>query len=251
MTNRFVFVAPAYNAARTMRQFMLSLAAQSYQNWGLVLVDDMSTDDTANACRNIARELGLWKSGNIHVIPNDAKKWEVANVLTGIREGIVGTGKLLADDIVCRIDPDDYLCDNDALRIMDEVYRTTDADALWTMHRWFDDKRITKYNISQALPEGADPYRHPWVSSHLKTFRKRLIDDVNEENFRGPDGEYIKRAGDQAIYLPVLHRATKRVFLPVVTYAYRCNMDPETFQTPDAKFQAAEAEFLRNRGFVS
>ena len=106
-------------------------------------------------------------------------------------------------------------------------------------------------NISGPMQDGADPYKHPWVSSHLKTFRKSLITNVPDENFRGPDGDYIKRAGDQAIYLPVLHNSKKRGFFPRVMYYYRIDMKPETFQSDDAKFQKSEGEFLRERGYVT
>jgi hypothetical protein len=100
------------------------------------------------------------------------------------------------------------------------------------------------------MPDDADVYAYPWVSSHLKTFRKTLINEVKDENFRGEDGNYIRRAGDQAIYLPVLHKSKKRLFLPRVMYHYTIKDVPETYQTDDARFQKDEAIFLRKRGFV-
>jgi hypothetical protein len=101
------------------------------------------------------------------------------------------------------------------------------------------------------MPPDADPYNFPWVSSHLKTFRKRLINDVNDINFRGEDGNYIRRAGDQAIYLPILFKTKKRGFVPRVFYHYTIDeKNGEVYQTDDAKFQKNEAEFLRHRGFT-
>jgi hypothetical protein len=100
------------------------------------------------------------------------------------------------------------------------------------------------------MPDNADPYLFPWVSSHLKTFRKCLLNGVNDVNFRGSDGNYIRRAGDQAIYLPALHNSKKHVFLPRVMYHYTIKDTPETYSTNDAHFQREEANFLRNRGYV-
>jgi glycosyltransferase involved in cell wall biosynthesis len=242
MSNRFSFVAPIYNASDTLEQMLVSIAAQSYKNWRVILIDDMSSQEHSCRCCAIIDRLRPIIE-NIEVVYNIEKKWEVANVLKGI-------SMCDDDDIIVRIDGDDYLCDLDALKIINEIYEQIPCDVLWTKHRWFDDKRITQYNISANLPDGLNPYVSPWVSSHMKTFRKRLINDVNDVNFRGEDGEYIKRAGDQCVYLPLLYKSKKRVFLPVVTYAYRCNMDPETFQTDDAKFQKKEAQFLRKRGYV-
>jgi glycosyltransferase involved in cell wall biosynthesis len=243
MNNRFVFVAPMYNASDTLAQMLHSICGQSYKNWKLVLVDDVSTREHTEKTKKIiggfSSEYFKEYSSKIEVVWNTTKKWEVANVLLGI-------SRCEDTDIVCRIDADDWLTDLDALSIIDSVYSQTNCDALWTAHRWsFSDK-----NISGPLPTDADVYSYPWVSSHLKTFRKSLINDINDENFRGEDGEYIRRAGDQAIYLPVLHRAKSKIFLPRVMYHYTIKDVPETYQTNDATFQRDEALFLRRRGYV-
>ncbi len=182
----------------------------------------------------------------VTVIDNTEKKWEMANVLAGINHSLVKD-----NDVILRCDPDDFLCDLDALRILNDVYNQTNCDVLWTKHRWFDDNQVTNFNISEDMPNNADPYKYKWVTSHCKTFRKHLINNIPDENFRGSDGKYITRAGDQSLLLPILSVAKKRMFLPLVTYAYRCNLQPETFQTEDAKFQLQESQYIRARGFIS
>lgn len=248
MDNRFVFVVPMYNASATLGQCLASVVGQSYGNWRIILIDDVSSKEEAGKeAQVIVRWRTLHEPGLMHdfadaqvqVVWNDTKRWEVANVLHGI-------STCEPDDIVCRLDADDWLTDLDALAYLNAVYERTGAEALWTAHRWgFTDK-----NISGPMPPDADPYRHPWVSSHLKTFRKRLIDGVDDRNFRGEDGEYVRRAGDQAIYLPILSNTRKRAFVPRVFYHYTIDDVPETYQTPDAKFQRDEALFLRARGYV-
>lgn len=244
-----------FNASKTLGQMLASLAAQSYKNWRLILIDDASDKyevirhhEIINSWRNVIepgwRSCGQALNAKVRVFWNDEKRWEVANVLHGISQAS-------SDDIIVRLDADDYLCDADAFRIINEAYKQTGCDCLWTAHRWFDDDQITMQNISGPLPDGADPYVHAWVSSHLKTFRKRLLDGVKDENFRNADGEYFKRIGDQAVMLPALRNASKRIYLPLCTYAYRCSMKPETFQTDDAKFQRLEALILRARGYVA
>ncbi len=237
--SRFVFVAPMWNAEATLPQMLYSLYGQSYPNWRLILIDDVSEPTHVASAKDWLERFENMSVGHVTTIWNVEKKWEVANVLAGI--------KLCKDeDIICRIDADDFLTDLDALMYLNALYERCGAEALWTAHRWgFTDK-----NISGPMPPDADPHKHPWVSSHLKTFRKRLINDVKDENFRGEDGEYIRRAGDQAIYLPILHNAKKRGFVPRVFYHYNIRDVPETYQTSDAMFQRDEALFLRERGYV-
>ena len=234
MRNRFVFVSPMYNASTTLRQMLVSLLGQTYGDWRLILIDDVSNLDEVHACNDIVSSL---RDDRVFVQHNTTKKWETENVLLGVSQ-------CRDTDIVCRIDADDYLCDLDALSFIDEAYEKTLCEVLWTAHRW----NFTNTNISGPLPDRADPYAHPWVSSHLKTFRKALINGVNDENFRGQDGSYIKRAGDQALYLPILRKARKRVYLPIVAYHY--NIKYERLDVRDTMFQKSEADFLRERGFI-
>jgi len=243
MNNHFVFIAPMYNASDTLPMMLHSLCGQSYNHWKLILIDDVSSQEHREKSEKICNEFKLLLnkkySDNIINVWNVEKKWEVANVLHGL-------SFCNDNDIVCRIDADDWLTDTDSLAIIDSAYQQTECDILWTAHRWgFSDK-----NISGPMSQDSNPYKHPWVSSHLKTFRKKLLNDVKDENYRGEDGNYIRRAGDQAIYLPALHNSKKRIFLPRVMYHYTINDVPETYQTNDAIFQRDEAVFLRNRGYV-
>ena len=236
--NRFVFIMPAYNAQDTIFRTLVSVWNQTHDNWKIIIRDDVSTDKTSDVVDQFVSYFGV--QDKVSIVKNKEKKWEVANILDMLQE-------CESDDIICRLDGDDWLCDSDALSIIDHRYRTLGCEALWTKHRW----SFSQMNISGPLPKDADPYKHPWVSSHLKTFRKKLIDNVSDENFRGKDGEYFKRIGDQAVYLPVLHNAKGNWhFEPIVAYHYTIDMNPKTFQSEDAKFQKSEGDFLRYRGFI-
>jgi glycosyltransferase involved in cell wall biosynthesis len=228
---------PAFNAANTIVQSLLSVVAQTHSDWKVIVRDDLSNDGTADIARRFSQHLGI--SDKVEVQINETKKWEVQNVLEMISQ-------CKEEDIICRLDADDWLTDTDILTILNHRYDAEGCDAVWTAHRW----GFSSMNISGPLPENTDVYSHPWVTSHFKTFRKSLITGISDENFRGQDGNYFKRIGDQSIYLPVLHRARKRLFEPVVAYHYTIDMQPETFQTDDAKFQKSEAEYLRSRRFV-
>jgi len=236
--NRFVFIMPCYNAEKTITQSLFSVIGQSYMNWKILIRDDMSTDNTRSIIDNIIKVFALQEK--ISVVTNTEKKWEVANILDMLKE-------CEEDDIVCRLDGDDWLTDLDCLAILNNRYNETGVDVMWTAHRW----SFTDFNISKDLPRDADPYIHPWVSSHFKTFRKKMISPVHDNNFRGSDGEYFKRIGDQAIYLPVLKNAKGNWhFEPRVMYHYTIDIKKETFESEDAQFQKEEGEFLRKRGYL-
>lgn len=251
-SNRFVFVACHYNMSASIARMLHSICAQSYTDWRLIITDDVSSiraqrDGSwiVSRFQELLNDGSAESMGKIVWKQNVQKKWETLNVLTMIREHCDD------DDIVCRIDADDALIDSHALYAIDQVYRESDCDALWTNHRWVSPEgEVSGMNISGPITERLPVHKCKWTMSHMKTFRKRLLNDVNEENFKDADGNYFRRAGDRAVYLPALHRARKKVHLPMVTYAYTCSLKPETFQTEDAKFQKAEADFIAARGFV-
>jgi glycosyltransferase involved in cell wall biosynthesis len=238
MNNRFVFIVPAYNAEETITRSLVSVWTQTHENWKMIIIDDMSTDKTTEIVSQFKTRVG--NSDKIELIVNEDKKWEVGNIIQGLNY-------CDKNDIICRLDGDDWLCDTDALTIINHKYNKLGCDVLWTAHRW----SFSNHNISSNLPKNADPYKHEWVSSHLKTFRKSLVENVSDNNFRGQDGEYFKRIGDQALYLPVLHQSAGNWhYEPIVAYHYTISPTPELFESEDAKFQKSEAEYLRQRGFL-
>ena len=239
MSNRFTFVMPTFNAVDTVQYSINSVMMQNYPNTKIVVIDDMSTDGTPDAVQELIEGYGVGEE-KIKLIVNTEKKWEVANVLEGMNYAE-------ESDIICRLDGDDWLCDIDALAILNYRYETEGFDAIWTAHRW----SFTHANMSTELPNDANPYEHPWVSSHLKTFRKKLLSGVSDSNFRNSQGEYYKRIGDQVIYLPALYQAAGNWhFEPIVAYHYSIELNQDTFHTEDAKFQKSESEELRARGFI-
>jgi glycosyltransferase involved in cell wall biosynthesis len=242
--NKFVFIAPMHNASKTLQQMLLSIYVQSYKNWQLILIDDVSDEDHIIECQSILSDFHCmhdFTEDKITVVWNTEKKWETANVLRGI--------SMCSDkDIICRIDADDYLTDTDCLMYMNNVYNQTNAEALWSAHRW----GMSDKNISGPMPRDADPYKYPWISSHLKSFRKCLLNNIPYENFTNMNGDLVRRCGDQAIYLPVLKCAKIRGYVPRVFYHYTIDeQGGAVYQTEDAKFQKQEADFIRQRGYVS
>lgn len=238
--NRFVFVVPMFNASKTLARMLHSICGQSYDNWRIILFDDVSDEEHKKESKMILDKfMNLHDHKKFEIIWNSTKKWETSNVIRGV-------SRCDNDEIICRLDADDFLTDLDALAIVNRCYVESGCDIAWTMHRWNDSSK----NISGPLPAQADPYKYPWVTSHLKTFRTRLLCDVHFDNFKNQNGDWVKRAGDQAIYLPALYKTQKRLFIPQVMYHYTIDITPEVFSSEDTKFQFEEAQFIRKRGFI-
>ena len=225
--NRFVFLITCFNEEKGIIKTLKSIYAQSYEDWRVIIRNDMSTDNTIDIIKEFKVNHKVI-SDKITLINNKRKFGEVENTLDTLNI-------IEEDEIVCRIDAGDWLVDNDILYLIDNIYKeNNDLDVLWTNHRW----GYTPKNISSGMPLGCDVYKHPWVSSHMKTFRRSAFHDIPDSNFRDDEGEYIMIACDQAIFLPLLHKTNLRErkygHFPLTAYHYNIRLkeriDKETLQ---------------------
>jgi len=244
MKNRFVFVVPYYNAEEDIAKTLHSMMAQSYDNWRAILINDVSTDSGPGLVERIVE-------GSIHrdkftLVDRTEKYGEVCNTLVSLES-------IEDDEVVCRLDGGDWLLENDLLWVLNETYKDPSQAVAWTAHRW----SYTPRNISgpMNLQPNQTVYQHPWVSSHLKTFRAEQLRKVPKANFFADDGQYIMIACDQAIFLPMMHlshREGKKLnFIPVVGYHYNIDLgDKNLFTSQRSINQKMSAEMIRERGFL-
>ena len=243
MKTNFVFVVPAYNCQDDITQSIKSVYAQSYDDWRMVIYDDMSTDKTVTVINDLSKKLGI--SEKIKVISREEKYGETRNTVDAVRH-------IDDHDVVCRLDAGDWLTELDTLAILNTIYTQHDPAVVWTAHRW----GYTSQNISGPLSSpDAHVYTHPWVSSHLKTFRRNAMKGINEANFKDAEGNWIMIGCDQAVFLPMLHKAfldnRSRLFLPICCYHYNINLgDPDLFTCDRSQTQKKSAEWIRMRGYI-
>lgn len=240
--SNFVFVTPAFNCQDKLIQTIKSVYAQSYNNWRMVVYDDMSTDNTPQIVEDLSKQLKL--GDKLKVVSRTEKYGEVRNTLDAVNF-------INNDEVVCRLDGGDWLVDIDALAILDQIYRDGNPSVLWTKHRW----SFTPKNISGPLDKNVSVYKQPWVSSHLKTFRKSAINNISVQNFKDDKDNWIMIACDQAVFLPIIHKAMTEnkhcIFLPIVMYHYDIDIDnPNLFESNRSKKQKYSAEWIRARGFI-
>ena len=241
---QFVFLTPAYNCKDKIKQTMMSIFSQSYDNWRAVFVDDMSTDGTGDYIIDIAKQFGYEK--RVSLVTRKEKYGEVRNTIEELKY-------IAPQEVVVRLDGGDWLTENDTLHFLNEIYREHKPAVCWTAQRW----SYTNYGISKqmALQPNQSVYEHPWVSSHLKTFRAAALKKVNPKNFYDDDGNWIMIACDQAVFLPMMHLAVKEklplVFLPIVCYHYNIDLQkPDLFTEDRSVRQKMSAEWIRERGYV-
>jgi glycosyltransferase involved in cell wall biosynthesis len=221
-----------------------TLASQSRTAWRAIFIDDVSEDGTADVVESVAGELGI--ADRLTLIRHEERRYKTRNVVDAVREHVGD------DEIVVMLDGDDWLASDRALEILAREY-AAGWDVVWGNWVGSDGTRGTSWHLNPFLPVR----RQPWVTSHLFSFRARLLKDVPDGEFKDDEGNWFRAACDQAIALPVLERAVRRKHVEEVLYVYnRANPHSHDKQgrlvnplVSDA--QAAASAILYSRAAIS
>ena len=232
---RLVIIAPCYNAQKNLEQLVQSLKIQNDNRWELLIVDDISTDQTVDVIKDLAST-----DDRISFEINTEKKYALKNIVDASRK------YQDCDDVVIGvIDGDDSLCNPDAVGLVLSEYETG-ADVVWTAHRW----DINGMNISKNIPAHVNPYQWEWCSSHFRTFRSSMLNQISDANFLDYKGSWFKRGYDQALMLPLLYNTKNRRYINEVCYLYNIDSVSMPDRNWTEKDQISTINFVRARGFV-
>ena len=198
----FVICGRNVEAARFKRCFD-SLASQDYDNWGAVVVDDASTNgfgDYAEALLESFRE-------RVTLVRNRQRRGSLHNTWNAIASYCGNP-----ESVIVTLDADDALIGEHALeRVLAEYDRGADA-TVGSMLR-LDKEACYRPNFNN--PRWWDSN----VWQHLRTFRKRLFDAIDVDDFK-IDGEWIEPAADWAFMVPIIEMASSPRHITEELYLY-------------------------------
>lgn len=188
MNNRFVILIGSYNNEKWIEQNLESVICQTHTNWKLIYYNAASTDKTGE----IANAYAL-KDHRISYMTTEErhrKTWFFQNA--HLAEPISDS------DIVCVLDGDDFLANEDVLRYLNDVYNEKNC--------WMTYGGMIVWNggdsTQEAFPQNSEApaevklhklYRKDlWRYSHMRTCRGFLWKRLNPQDFiSNHDGEYM------------------------------------------------------------
>jgi glycosyltransferase involved in cell wall biosynthesis len=188
MNNRFVILIGSYNNEQWVAQNLDSVLSQTYKNFKIIYYNAASTDKTGEIADAYAK-----KDSRINVVSSaerHLKSWFLANAehLEDIKD----------NDIVCVLDGDDFLGNEDVLEYLNAVYNQTDC--------WMTYGGMIVWNggdsTQEAFPQNSEApaevklhklYRKDlWRYSHFRTCRGFLWKRVNKRDLiSSTDGQYM------------------------------------------------------------
>jgi glycosyltransferase involved in cell wall biosynthesis len=252
LSNAFVIVVPAYNAGHYLLHTLHSIVEQTFGDCGIIIRDDMSTDDTPALA---ARVLGLdgtrktytrYCGRDLLYIRNDRKYYGGGNTYDSVRHYVRNK-----QAVVGVVDGDDKLLDPDALRKIYRVYQEKGAWLVWSQHQATSRSGSTPAGYSGPLPPDEALYRdrNYWAVSHFRTCRAWLFDHLDRRDLRDPftGGPFCAYAADAAFIYPLIELCgnDKSYFLDEVLYLYNDELDTNENKKPGEQV-ARYTHYIRN-----
>lgn len=195
-----VVVTLMYNTGTDCIESLSSAFAQNYQNYHIIVVDDCSTNNSAEIVKNYIEQQG-WQN-KVHFIQNSIRRDVTANHELAV--------SLCNDnDIVIALDGDgDMFAHSNVLSYINKVY--TLYPQTWMTYGSFIVKSTGQRIFHGPLPTDVlanrTVRRHDFITSHLRTFRAWLFKQVKHEDllYRG---NYPKYAPEIPFIFPMLEMA--------------------------------------------
>lgn len=199
---KFHIVTAAYNCQNYIRKCLDMLSIQTYKNWDGVVVDDCSTDNTLQIIKSalpkkmvcVANTKNIGSLANQHkALPMGCQKEK-------------GAIKISDEDVIVKVDGDDWLYDEHVLEKLAVYYN--DPEVWMTYGSCIRSTTKQRGQTAKPVPKDYDFRKNRWVLSHLRSYKYFLwkniyIDDLKSNRTK----DFYTTSEDCAIMKPMAEMA--------------------------------------------
>lgn len=214
---RFSVIVPVYNAESYLKHCLDSILNQTFQDFEIVIVNDGSTDSSADICRQYQES----NPEKIILINQDNKGIFVARKIAFLHA---------QGEIIVSVDSDDALR-ADALEILDRTFRKTQAQIV--CYESTRDITFNKPSKNRGLFSGEEVFEgrqkrklYELICGTLffnnLCFKAISRDVIDVKDYYSECGN-LSFGEDAWLVLPALDRAKKIIYIPDSLYFYRLN----------------------------
>lgn len=212
---KFVIMTASYNNEQFYQWNLESVFNQTYTDWQMVYIDDVSTDGTGKKVQEYAKKRGF--GHKVKVIINTEKCYCLKNYYREIH-------KVPDDRIIVTLDGDDALAGADVLSYLNGVYSNPDVWCTYGNYKEYPrprrdhTKRLRPF--PQSIVDGNKFREYRWNVHHLRSFYAGLFKNIKREDFMY-SGSFFKVVEDVAYMLPILEQCgSHHRFIEKVMYLY-------------------------------
>jgi len=248
LTNKFIIIVPVFNAKDLIETCLISILSQTFNDLGVIIRDDMSTDGTDILIKeflgiNEDKVLTQYMGKDIIYIRNDKKYYPVGNTYDSVINYVDNT-----DAIIGVVDGDDSLIKSDAIQKIFNIYETKNKWMVWSQHvKSFGDGESKELPSDDIIYSG----RNYWSVTHFRTSKIGLFYKLNVQDLLDPfvENSYYTFAGDAAFLFPFCEMCgnDKAYFLNEKLYQYNNDL-PTNEHNKSIETAIKYGTYIRNNG---
>ena len=236
--NRFVLLVGSYNNEKWVAQNIESVLQQTHKNFRLVYYNAASTDKTYELVQSYAKQdtrITLHSTST-----RNLKTWFFHNL------PLIET--IYDNDIICVLDGDDFLSNDEVLNYLNEIYNQTNCWMTYGgMICWEGGDKIAEPFPQNSVPPpeifAQKLYRKDlWRYSHMRTARGFLWKRLNTEDFTSSyDGKYLSMCDLPTVY-PMLEMCPAHKIFRIEESIYILNISKENGCRSSEELKVANLE---------
>lgn len=221
---RIVVVSTFYNAENYIEKCIVSVASQDYNNYCHILVNDCSTDNSREIAENTIKRLPENIREKFILLNREKNEGAVYNQIMTFRDPFIKD-----DDIIMILDGDDWLVnDPDIFDFYNNLYQNDETEfsygSCWSI---VDNIPLISQPYPKHILEKKSYREHKFnwglPYTHLRTFKKRLINNINDSVFLNENGEWFRAGGDVATFYNIIEQADSKKVKCVSRIVYNYN----------------------------
>jgi len=216
-----VIISPFYNCAQYIEQCIKSVASQDYDNYHHILIDDCSTDNSFDKAKSIIEILPKNLINKFTLVKNSERVGAVKNQINTIKKIIN------KESIVMLLDGDDSLInDNNIFNYYNGVYDGTVEFTYGSCWSMVDNIPLISQPYPEIVKKNKNYRQHHfnWILpyTHFRTFKRFLLDLVDDNQFKDSSGNWYKAGGDGSVFYALIEAAdpNKVKCLQQIVYNY-------------------------------
>jgi glycosyltransferase involved in cell wall biosynthesis len=191
---KIIVMTTLYNAEKYIGRCIESVKSQTYRNFKMIIVDDLSTDNSSTIVKELIKD-----DDRFVFVSNVVKRYMPGNYYHSLQLQFVKD-----EDIVVNLDGDDWFSDSDVLsRVFSYYFRTNYLMSFGQFVHYHSEG-----NYSPGFTRRPNSFinirQQAWTTSHLRTFKAKVFKAIKEEDLIGPTGNYWETTGDLAIIFPMI-----------------------------------------------
>lgn len=203
---RIVVISPFWNAENYIAKCIESVAQQDYDNYLHILIDDNSNDESYKIAENTIKSFPKNIRDKFVLIKNPENHGAIQNQVNII------LNYTLDDDIVMLLDGDDWLVNNNTLfHYYNDLYHQEYEFTYGSMWSVVDSIPLISQDYPSKIKKNKAyrDYKFNWKIpyTHLRTFRKRLFNNINLQNLKDDNNNWMMAGADNPFFYELIAQA--------------------------------------------